>query len=226
MVSCLVFLSVIPLDCNSRMVEHMEKDKSKEPDSRINMRNDIVKSAAGVFAKFGFKKTTVDDIAQVLRKGKSSIYYYFNSKEDIFKAVVEKEADSLRAKIEEIMASEMDTIEKIRAYVETRMLSVKVMSNYHTFVNDNDVSNLDLIEKLRVKYDTEELIIIKMLLKEGMENGQFKIKDIELSSIALFTAMKGLEFPLFIKSPKAHNLLTIIDDMLDILFYGLVIRKS
>lgn len=208
------------------MVEHMENDRGKEPDSRMNMRNDIVKSAAGVFAKFGFKKTTVDDIAQALRKGKSSIYYYFNSKEDIFKAVVEKEADSLRAKIEEIMASEMDTIEKIRAYVETRMLSVKVMSNYHTFVNDNDVSNLDLIEKLRVKYDTEELIIIKMLLKEGMENGQFKIKDIELSSIALFTAMKGLEFPLFIKSPKAHNLLTIIDDMLDILFYGLVIRKS
>jgi AcrR family transcriptional regulator len=208
------------------MVEHMEKDKSKELDSRINMRNDIVKSAAGVFAKFGFKKTTVDDIAQALRKGKSSIYYYFNSKEDIFKAVVEKEADSLRAKIEEIMASEMDTIEKIRAYVETRMLSVKVMSNYHTFVNDNDVSNLDLIEKFRAKYDTEELIIIKLLLKEGMENGQFKIKDIELSSIALFTAMKGLEFPLFIKSPKAHNLLTIIDDMLDILFYGLVIRKA
>ncbi len=208
------------------MVEYMRKDKSKELDSRINMRNDIVKSAAGVFAKFGFKKTTVDDIAQALRKGKSSIYYYFNSKEDIFKAVVEKEADSLRAKIEEIMASEMDTIEKIRAYVETRMLSVKVMSNYHTFINDNDVSNLDLIEKLRAKYDTEELIIIKMLLKEGMENGQFKIKDIELSSIALFTAMKGLEFPLFIKSPKAHNLLTIIDDMLDILFYGLVIRKA
>ena len=204
----------------------MRKDKSNEPDSRTNMRNDIVISAAGVFAKFGFKKTTVDDIAQTLRKGKSSIYYYFNSKEDIFKAVVEKEADSLRVKIEEIMASEMDTIEKIRAYVETRMLSVKVMSNYHTFVNDNDVSNLDLIEKLRVKYDTEELIIIKMLLKEGMENGQFKIKDIELSSIALFTAMKGLEFPLFIKSPKADNLLTIIDDMLDILFYGLVIRNE
>ncbi|MDD2196746.1 MAG: TetR/AcrR family transcriptional regulator [Bacteroidales bacterium] len=204
----------------------MRKDKSNEPDSRTNMRNDIVISAAGVFAKFGFKKTTVDDIAQALRKGKSSIYYYFKSKEDIFKAVVEKEADSLRVKIEEIMASEMDTIEKIRAYVETRMLSVKVMSNYHTFVNDNDVSNLDLIEKLRVKYDTEELIIIKMLLKEGMENGQFKIKDIELSSIALFTAMKGLEFPLFIKSPKADNLLTIIDDMLDILFYGLVIRNE
>ena len=190
------------------------------------MRNTIVDIASEVFAKFGFKKTTVDDIAQALRKGKSSIYYYFKSKEDIFKAVVEKEADSLRAKIDEIMSSDMDTIEKIKAYVETRMLAIKVMSNYHTFVNDSDVSNLDLIEKLRAKYDTEELVIIKSLLKEGMESGIFKIKDIELSSIALFTAMKGLEYPLFIKTPKAENLLTIIDDMLDILFYGLVIRKA
>lgn len=191
-----------------------------------DMRNTIVDIASDVFAKFGFKKTTVDDIAQALRKGKSSIYYYFKSKEDIFKAVVEKEADSLRAKIEKIITSDMDTIEKIRAYVETRMLAIKVMSNYHTFVNDNDASNLDLIEKLRAKYDNEELVIIKSLLKEGMESGIFKIKDIELSSIALFTAMKGLEYPLFIKTPKAENLLTIIDDMLDILFYGLVIRKA
>ena len=68
-----------------------------------DMRNTIVGIASEVFAKFGFKKTTVDDIAQALRKGKSSIYYYFSSKEDIFKAVVDKEADALREKIDKIL---------------------------------------------------------------------------------------------------------------------------
>jgi len=190
------------------------------------MRNNIVSIASNVFEKFGFKKTTVDDIAQALRKGKSSIYYYFKSKEDIFKAVVEKEADAHRAEINRIMESNLNTIEKLKSYVKARMLAVKVMANYYTLIRNNDVSNLDLIEKLRAKYDTEELSIIKRLLNEGMDNGLFKVKDIELSSIALLTAMKGLEFPLFIDSPKADNLDKILDDMLDILFYGLVIRKA
>lgn len=191
-----------------------------------DMRNNIVSIASDVFEKFGFKKTTVDDIAQALRKGKSSIYYYFKSKEDIFKAVVEKEADAHRAEINRIMESNLNTIEKLKSYVKARMLAVKVMANYYTLIRNNDVSNLDLIEKLRAKYDTEELSIIKRLLNEGMDNGLFKVKDIELSSIALLTAMKGLEFPLFIDSPKADNLDKILDDMLDILFYGLVIRKA
>ncbi len=191
-----------------------------------DMRNTIINSASDVFEKFGFKKTTVDDIAQALRKGKSSIYYYFKSKEDIFKAVVEKEADAHRVKIEAIVASDQNAIEKIKSYVKTRMQAIKVMANYYTLIRNNDISNLDLIEKLRAKYDTEELVVIKSLLKEGMDNGLFKIKDIELSAIALFTAMKGLEFPLFIDSPKADKLDKILDDMLDILFYGLVIRNE
>ena len=59
----------------------------------------ILNSAKTIFARYGFKKTTMDEIAQAARKGKSSIYHYFKSKEDIFKAIVEKEADELSAAI-------------------------------------------------------------------------------------------------------------------------------
>jgi AcrR family transcriptional regulator len=204
----------------------MKKVNSKEQNAHSNMRNDIVSIAAGVFAKFGFKKTTVDDIAHALRKGKSSIYYYFSSKEDIFKAVVDREAEALREKIEVILSSSQSTVDKIRAYVKTRMLAVRVMANYYTLIKNNDISNLDLVEKLRSKYDTEEHGIIKKLLADGVASGEFKEMDIELSSVALLTAMKGLEIPLFITSPKTENLETVLDDMLNILFYGIVIRNE
>ena len=169
----------------------MKKEKGKEQNAHSNMRNDIVSIAAGVFAKFGFKKTTVDDIAHALRKGKSSIYYYFSSKEDIFKAVVDREAEALREKIEVILSSSQSTVDKIRAYVKTRMLAVRVMANYYTLIKNNDISNLDLVEKLRSKYDTEEHGIIKKLLADGVANGEFKEMDIELSSVALLTAMRS-----------------------------------
>jgi AcrR family transcriptional regulator len=220
------FSSTIPLDRKSEMVEYMKKEITKEENARINMRNDIVDIASGVFAKFGFKKTTVDDIANALRKGKSSIYYYFSSKEDIFKAVVDKEADELRKKVLAILNSPQSSIEKIRAFLKTRMLAVRGMANYYTLITSNDISNITLVEKLRLKYDTEEHGFIKQLLSEGVANGEFKNMDIELSSIALLMAMKGLEIPLFINSSKADEIETVLDDMLDILFYGIVIRKQ
>jgi AcrR family transcriptional regulator len=190
-----------------------------------DMRNTIVGIASEVFAKFGFKKTTVDDIAQALRKGKSSIYYYFKSKEDIFKAVVDKEADALREKINIILNSDMGVVDKVKAYVNTRMQAVQVMANYYTLVNERDVNNLDLVEKLRAKYDTEEVSVIKSLLSEGVEQNVFYVKDIDLSAVVLLTAMKGLEVPLFLEHSRTDSLETILNDMLDMLFYEIVIRK-
>ncbi|PIF05120.1 MAG: TetR family transcriptional regulator, partial [Draconibacterium sp.] len=58
-------------------------------------RENILKIAREIFSKYGYKKTTLDDIASAVRKGKSSLYYYFKSKEDLFHAVIMKEVEIL-----------------------------------------------------------------------------------------------------------------------------------
>ena len=65
------------------MSELLEKDE-------VIVR-EIVSSARGLFEKFGLKKTTMEDIAKEAGKGKSSLYYYFESKYEIFEAVVDQE---------------------------------------------------------------------------------------------------------------------------------------
>ena len=47
-------------------------------------RKKIVITSGQIFSRYGFKKTTMDEIAKELKMGKSSVYYYFKSKEDIF----------------------------------------------------------------------------------------------------------------------------------------------
>ncbi len=41
----------------------------------------------------------MEEISRALKKGKSSIYYYFSSKEEIFEAVVLYEANQLRTQL-------------------------------------------------------------------------------------------------------------------------------
>ena len=64
-----------------------------------NVKDNIISIAQGTFRKFGFRKTTMDEIAFVAGKTKSTMYYYFESTEEVFQAVVEKEVTQLRNEI-------------------------------------------------------------------------------------------------------------------------------
>ena len=50
----------------------------------------IIEAASKIFLRYGYQKTSMDDIAREAMIGKGTIYYYFNSKEDIFIAILEK----------------------------------------------------------------------------------------------------------------------------------------
>ncbi len=69
---------------------------------KTDIREQIVLTASNIFSKYGFRKATMDEIAQSMGKGKSSIYYYFESKEAIYEAVIEREAELLQAGSDQI----------------------------------------------------------------------------------------------------------------------------
>lgn len=193
-------------------------------DSHKGMRENIVSAATEVFSRYGFKKTSMEDIARALRMGKSSIYYYFKGKEEIFQAVVDREANLLRVKVKEILESGLPVTEKLRSYVKMRMDLIKHLSNYMEILKNDDLMNLELTEKFRKKYDDEEITIVKQMLEEGINRNELKVKDLNLSALAIVTAMKGLEIPLVTSTMGVESLNMVIDDMLDILFYGIVKR--
>ena len=57
----------------------------------IEVKSLIVESATKYFSKFGFYKTTMDEIAKHIHKAKGVLYYYFKSKEELFNEVLKQE---------------------------------------------------------------------------------------------------------------------------------------
>jgi AcrR family transcriptional regulator len=186
-------------------------------------RNTIVEKAREIFAYYGFRKTTMNEIAEGVGKGKSSLYYYFDSKEDVYRAVIEKEADTMKKKLVDAVSEEKDPVEKLRIYVITRMEILHELVNFHQAINSEYLTNLDFIQKMRKKYDNEEVALLKSILQLGSETDTFRIEDVELTALAVATALKGLEIPLL----SAHNEISIehrIDRIMQILFFGIVKR--
>lgn len=192
----------------------MDKRKNKES---------IIEVARKIFAFYGYKKATLDEIASATGMGKSSIYYYFTCKEDVFRAVIETEAEIMKGKLQEAISNAKDPIEKFRQYIIIRMGIINVLANYYQAMHNDYLLSMDFVKKMREKYDQQEVELLKKIFQEGTEKGLFRIDDEELAALAVTTALRGLETPLMAdkneKLPEQR-----MERILQMLSYGIVKR--
>ncbi len=193
-------------------------------DPRRQLRDRIVQAASEVFGRYGYRKTTVEDIAGRLHMGKSSLYYYFRGKEEIFHAVVECEAGKVRRRLSEVLEHYDDPRTRLRKYILVRMQALRNIAARYPSIFEPSLAQYDFIERIRRKYDRSERITIARLLKEGIAQGVFYVQDPTLAATVICTAMKGLEIPLFWRGRERKEL-HHVDNLLHLLFYGLVKRN-
>ena len=165
--------------------------------NKEEFRRKIIVTAGQIFSRYGFRKTTMDEIAKALKMGKSSIYYYFQSKEEIFEAVVLYEANILRNELTKAIKSVDSPLGKMQSYVFVRMKAFEKLSNYYNAIFDKNLDHFEFIEHIRAKYDLEELAILRLILYDGVRKGVFVVENSEYAAMAIQTTMKGLEVPLF-----------------------------
>src|SRR5690606_15029612 len=71
----------------------------------MDRRQEILEAAAKSFSMFGYKATTMDQVAKIANVGKGTIYTFFSNKEELFHAIVLQMIEEMR------IASEASAIE-------------------------------------------------------------------------------------------------------------------
>jgi AcrR family transcriptional regulator len=186
-------------------------------------RETILKIAQEIFSKYGYKKTTLDDIANAVRKGKSSLYYYFKSKEDLFQAVIMKEVEVLARELDKVVNRNTDPVDKLRDYLLTKINTFRNLANFYNAL-ENDVTAIGFIEDIKSRYEQDEIRLIKRILIEGVRKNEFEIYDFNLAAIGITMAIKGLEMPLSAGTYGNMNLERSVDVILKIICYGIMKR--
>jgi len=183
----------------------------------------ILLTAIKIFSRHGFKKTTMDEISRALKKGKSSIYYYYSSKEDIFEAVVLYEANQLRSHLTSAIKAVDDPAEKLTSYISVRTKAFEKLSNYYNAVFDKNLDHFEFIEKIRMRYDREELAILRLLVYLGKQRGTFKVDDSEYTAMAIQTMLKGFEVPMFWRKRDLNNERRL-NAIQNVIFNGILVK--
>ena len=191
---------------------------------KVNVRQEIIERASEIFSKYGYKKTTMEDIARAMNKGKSSIYYYFTSKEEIFEAVVNCEAKKIKKFIRDSVNLYNEPMQKIETFVKVRMKYFKKFKNLFHALNTDFFYPLSFLKTFRNSYYEDEINNFKNILDEGVAQNVFEINDTYIASTAIITAIKGLEKPVFLENLNKKNTNTV-EDAIRIILYGIVRRN-
>jgi len=186
----------------------------------LDKKTDILNAAQVLFSQFGLKKVTTDEIAKVARVSKATVYKYFQSKEEIFKKVVQTESDQLLLAIHEAVDKETSVEKKFRAYLLTKIGRIHGLVNFYKVTRETLSDYWPHIKEAQEQFMEEEKQIAGNILKLGADSGELNLENIDLTAHFLVISLKSLEYPW---AMEGHNLTLsqYVDMLLHLLMNGL-----
>ncbi|MEN6588401.1 MAG: TetR/AcrR family transcriptional regulator [Proteiniphilum sp.] len=158
-------------------------------------KKNLIDVARQLFAKKGFENTTMNDIAEASQRGRRTLYTYFSSKNDIYKAVIESELDVLYGKLEEVVRRNMPADEKLILLAFTRLGAIKEVVTRNGTLRADFFRDIWTVENVRKEFDKKEIHYLETIIQDGCEKGIFQLNDVRQTAVILHYAFKGLEVP-------------------------------
>ena len=197
------------------------KDKTKIKKLIEQRQAEILNAANRVFSRYGFAKTTIDQVAVEAGLGKGTIYQYFKSKKELFLAVGRNGMDKLKDTMIEEIEQEKDPVDRIEKAIRTYLLY---------FQKNTDLANIFMYEQSEFKKEIQKKYFenyyghvnrMQETFKEAMKRALIKDMDVNNSIVVLISMLNGLVYMWQVEGMK-YSLESKIPAILEIFLTGIL----
>lgn len=140
---------------------------------------EIRKCAKSVFLAYGFKKTTMDDIASKMGLKKNTLYYYYKDKEEIFNVILTDDLEEIINHIKSDLLKCKTAEEKVCSYFKAFSNAYIKRSKLYTIDVKIMLEFMVVILRTHDKFFTKFDEILYDILHEGIKNGEFVKHDVK-----------------------------------------------
>ena len=157
--------------------------------------SELVAAALDLFVERGFAATRLDDVAARAGVSKGTLYLYFESKEALFKAVIEEAIVPLLASAEDVIANDQGTsIDLLR----------RLLNGWWEQIGATRLAGVPklIIAEARnfpavAQYYHDAVIVrgrglLRTLLQRGIERGEFRRLDLETAIDVIYAPLMML----------------------------------
>ena len=184
------------------------------------VKSRIVTAATNFFPQVGFHKTTMGDIARKIHKVKGALYYYFESKEELYNEVLKQEFSSVQVHLTEIVNSDSNPVEILELYAKTRLKLLSEAKNYHETIKADFIERYGFVDEVRKDFEEFERTQLLTILAKGKKEGVLEFSDLNTSVSLILMLLKSIEIPLFLQD-KYKEYSHSIDELITNISAGL-----
>jgi len=208
----------------------MDAVKEDKKDDLVQRRKEqILVAAMPIFAKYGFARTKIDQIADALNIGKGTIYRYFKDKKALFIAVFEQGCKQIHEHFAKNVHPITDPPAKIAAAVKTY---------FEYFDNNRDF--IEIMMQVRSEFKEEHrrifmqsysdyIVRIQDNLRNGVKSGVFREMDVEKTADTISATLQGVLQSFYVRkiedgsepNEKVESLADRIDAVTQLILNGL-----
>jgi TetR/AcrR family fatty acid metabolism transcriptional regulator len=147
--------------------------------------SEIVNAARTVFARKGYASGIMDEIAKEAGVAKGTIYLYFKSKHEIYRAVLIKDMESLKKNTLERMKAATTLRDKIGAFTLARLENSEERKDFFRIM-DSDSAHLSLSSRQYRDWLREPVLLLAAEIEDAAKRGE--IRPLPAEKVAWLTA--------------------------------------
>jgi len=190
----------------------MDKDRKQ---------NEIFHASLKLFARFGYQKTTMDDVASEVGMSKGNIYFYVSSKRDLYEKTVSRALRQWRETVAAAVARVDDVVEKFSVMAR---LSFEYLVDHEdlraVLIKDPSIFTLTPREDRFYDINLGAIQLIKSIIAQGIAENRFLHVDVDHTSELFFSIYIMFLIKRYVKS-EGISAARMYDEAMTIVLRGL-----
>ncbi len=181
----------------------------------------IFSASLKLFARYGYKKTTIEDVGRELGMTPGSLYFYVKSKKDLYEKTVCTALDSWRESVAAAVSRESGAVNKFRVMAEQSFKYLRDRSDILAILSrDSDIFTITPGEDRFSDINREAMGLMRSILEQGVREKTFRAMDVELMTDFLFSTYMMMLIKAYVK-PEGDNVEAMFREGLNLILKGL-----
>ena len=163
----------------------------------------LYQASLELFANYGYKKTTVEDVADKLSMTKGNLYFYVKNKKQLYELTIAHALTQWQDYVKKAVDKKTDPVDQFQTMAVSALAYIEKNAPLRRVImNDPDIFTLSPNEDRFSEVNQAAMAILRQILEQGVERKCFYPMDVDQVTVYLFSVYMMFLIKTYVKADR------------------------